>query len=202
MTRIGRGLAALGASFFMATAAHASPTAVGEGAFSSSAIDSNVADSVAITNQLPGITASGGLFGDEQNSGRVPGGGALVTGNFAVDCSVCPPIAIDFSSSIIRFGLVIVTAPEDDTTLSLFRGGSNIGQLTYVTDLTGRFIGIEDLSGFDRVVISPEGSSSGAFVADLFRFDPAATGVPLPGTLALLVSAVVGVGGVRAWRRR
>src|SRR5262249_61898957 len=66
----------------------------------------------------------------------------------------CPDITIDFASSITRFGLVISNAELDDLTLIVFNGGSSLGSLTYTTGVTGVFVGIEDLNGFNRVTIT------------------------------------------------
>src|SRR5262249_17992118 len=159
MTGIVRGLAVFGVVLLAAPTAHAAPTAVGVGAFASAPIDSTVADGVLITTQLPGMTVSGGLFGNSTAAivGFLGAGGPEVTTNFAgglppaCPSPACPDITIDFASSITRFGLVISNAELDDLTLIVFNGGSSLGSLTYTTGVTGVFVGIEDLNGFNRV---------------------------------------------------
>ena len=203
MSRILHGLGALGVALLTASMAHAVPTAVGIGAFTSTPIDSNVAAGVPITTQLAGMTVSGLEGADNLFLGF---GGPLVTVS-AID-PVSPDSQLsgifDFPSPIVRFGLVIA-AGDDTTTLQLFRGGSFIGAVVYDTgfQFEGTFIGIEELGGFDRVLIPVLTPGPHGYIADLFRFDvQQTTGVPEPATFVLLVSAVAGVGVARAWRRR
>jgi hypothetical protein len=48
--------------------------------------------------------------------------------------------------SVVRFGLVIATNSSDDITLTPFSGASNLGSVNYVTNTSGDFIGIEELT--------------------------------------------------------
>lgn len=199
MVRIAGGLLVLlGGLLPLAIPVHAAPTALGVGAFSGAPIDSNVADAVQITTQLPAMTVSGGLFGNAAGSPFIPGGGALVTANFIDGLTCCFDITIDFSSPVVRFGMMVATNPEDDLTLTLLRGGVHIGSVDYTIDNATIFAGIQDLSGFDRVVIGANGSAAfHAFVADLFRFDRQATAVPAPAALVLLVATAIGSGALK-----
>jgi hypothetical protein len=205
MTRILHGLGALGVALLTSSMAHAVPTAVGVGAFTSAPIDSNVAADVAITTQLTGMTVSG-LVGFNNNNNLFGFGGPLVTGagQDPVDPESGLSGFLDFPAPIVRFGLVIDAT--DDTSLQLFRGGSFIGAVVYDTagfQLESTFIGIEELGGFDRVVIPVLTPGPHGYVADLFRFDvQQTTVVPEPATFVLLVSAVAGFGVARASRRR
>jgi hypothetical protein len=101
-----------------------------------------------------------------------------------------PSASADFSSLMTRVGFYITTNPDDNVTVSAFRGGSLVGSESFDTGGAGNggsFAGIEFLSGFDRIVIDAARNINGAFAIDDFRFEA----VPEPASLALLGSGLL-----------
>lgn len=200
-----------------APSASAVPMAVGPGAFSPSdtlITFDTIANDVEITSQfaglgltVSGVTAAGRLFGetDPFSLSLFPSPGAAVAANFAnfvVDGCGCGDTILDFSTTITRAGFDIATNPVDDLILTAFRLIGSVfvltGSVLYVTDDSASFAGIEDLAGFDRLVIDVTGPgpsiSLPAYVINDLRFP---TSVPEPMSSALFGLALAGMGLAR-----
>lgn len=113
---------------------------------------------------------------------------------------MCPPgndITVAFSNPQTRFGFFAVTNADDDLTLTLFSGATNLGSLSYDTSLSELFVGIAESTGFDRVVLRATGAAIHVFAADGYRFDGLPPPVPEPAAIGLLGMGLLGVGWVR-----
>ncbi|MDQ1833281.1 PEP-CTERM sorting domain-containing protein [Massilia scottii] len=115
--------------------------------------------------------------------------------------------SILFSSVITRLGADVSTNPEDDTFVDAYLGNTLVGSAFFDTGgdgLGGSFIGIEFLSGFDRVVLRTLPVVNGALALDNLRFENVVppSPVPEPGSLTLTLAGTALLGLVLARRRR
>jgi hypothetical protein len=182
----------------------ATPMSVGASAFSPSAtlIDFQIPDDVPITTQFAslGVTFGPGLVGAATTA--IGGAGNLGASNFtAPSACPCDPIVVDFAQPMARVGMLFLTNNNDDTDILVFRASGSgfvqTGSFPFVTQVNEIFIGIEDtMTGIDRIEIDVTNNVNGAFIMDLFRFEPLVT--PEPGTAALLTAG----GLAAAWTRR
>ncbi|CUI09028.1 PEP-CTERM sorting domain-containing protein [Massilia antarctica] len=108
--------------------------------------------------------------------------------------------SILFSSVMTRLGADVSTNPEDDTFIDAYLGNTLVGSAFFDTGGDGEdgsFVGIEFLSGFDRVVFRTLPVVNGALALDNLRFEHVVppSPVPEPGSLALTLagSAVLGL---------
>jgi hypothetical protein len=183
---------------FLNLAGVSSATIVTEGNFvSPTMIDFEVSSPGFIDNYYIG---SGVQFvnvegGNSYNTGH---GYSLTGTNFS---SGYPNGEAIFSSLITRVGMDITTNDGDDTTLFAYNGTTLVGSHSFNTfgaGLNGSFIGIEFLSGFDKLVIDTSETINGAFAIDNLRFESIAS-VPEPATMFLLG---IGIAGLVAARRK
>jgi len=175
----------------MAGAAGAVPIQVGVSAFSGAPqVDFNGLPAGPLTNQFAGlgVTFSGGLnaFANAASNfvGSVPG-------------SV---ITISFSSTMLRTGFDITTQSADNLKVEVqaFSGSTLVttGTFTILTPgTTQSFVGFEDSSGIDGLVLTPVVGTGGAgrFLLDNLRFEP----IPEPSTALLLAGGLIALGVVR-----
>jgi hypothetical protein len=136
-------------------------------------------------------TAPNGPFGDFYSALGVSfvqlGGGPVTyntgTGNGAskAACNFVPftppprPASeILFDSAIDRAGFYITADNNSTTTVTAYKGGSQVGSEAYATGgqgVGGSFIGVEFSSSFDRLVISIQSGIGGQFCIDDLRFE-------------------------------
>ncbi|NHZ80861.1 PEP-CTERM sorting domain-containing protein [Massilia sp. CCM 8695] len=114
--------------------------------------------------------------------------------------------SILFSSVITRLGADASTNPEDDTFIDAYLGNTLVGSAFFDTGGDGddgSFIGVEFLSGFDRVVFRTLPVVNGALALDNLRFENVVppTPVPEPGSLTLALAGSALLGLVLARRR-
>lgn len=105
---------------------------------------------------------------------------------------------ITFASVMTRFGADASTNPEDDTFIDAYLGNTLVGSHFFDTigdGDTGSFIGVEFLSGFDRLVFRTIPVVNGALALDNLRFENVVppSPVPEPGTLMLTGAALLGL---------
>ncbi|MDQ1924006.1 PEP-CTERM sorting domain-containing protein [Massilia pseudoviolaceinigra] len=115
--------------------------------------------------------------------------------------------SIVFSSVITRLGADASTNPEDDTFIDAYLGNTLVGSTFFDTGgdgIAGSFIGIEFLSGFDRVVFRTLPVVNGALALDNLRFENVVppSPVPEPGSLTLTLAGTAVLGLALARRRR
>ncbi|NTU43790.1 MAG: hypothetical protein HGA78_12235, partial [Nitrospirales bacterium] len=146
----------------------ASPITIGAGSFSGNekVIDFEaIAQSEEITTQYAGegVIFSGGFYGFTGSilSLFFANPGSVVTANF-VDTSVFSPVIIDFSSPVTRVGFDATTSTSDDLVIEAFSespaGFASLGSFIFDTTLfPDIFVGLQDSSGINRVLISTNG---------------------------------------------
>ena len=197
------GLGALALALGLAAPSLATPVEVGQGAFSPAAttIDFEIGDEAPITNQFAGlgVTFGGGLVGDAIS--LIAGAGNLHAANFLTPASCpCPPITIDFSTSMLRVGFFLATNDLDATDIRIFQsnggGYTETAAFFYDTGLAEIFVGFEDtMGGIDRIEIDVTDAFNGALVMDLLSFEPLPA--PEPGLALLLGMGLVALGARR-----
>jgi hypothetical protein len=87
-----------------------------------------------------------------------------------------PASELLFNPAVSRAGFYITSDNSATTTVTAYKGGSQVGSDAFATGgqgTGGSFIGVEFPSTFDRLVISVQSSLSGAFCIDDLRFGEA-----------------------------
>jgi hypothetical protein len=191
-------LIALAAVAILALAAPSQATIIGVGDFASpTIIDFEGLGGGEIGATYPGVTFSGLQGGNFYDTGT--GNGISGTGtNF--DNGFGNPLAT-FASAVTRAGFYITTNDGDDTTVYAYLGATLIGSHffdTFGSGVTGSFVGIEFLGGFDSLVIDVTSNVNGALAIDDFRYEGSA--VPEPGTLLFLGAGLAAL-SLRRFRR-
>jgi VCBS repeat-containing protein len=82
-----------------------------------------------------------------------------------------PDLDMKFATPMNRVGFELLSQPGV-TTVTLLSGGNVVATQTFNTNLNFQFIGLEDLAGFDEVVVHTA-STNDAFVIDNLRFESA-----------------------------
>jgi len=200
----------LGSILLLAGPAAAVPVAVGIGSFSGSAtlVDFNgLANKTVIANQYSGLGITFGATplyanSDPLTAAVIGGSGGFVATNFVTPLGPpCPagcygPITIDLTDPALRIGFQVYNL-DAELTVTTFAGDPLVstGSLVFTTGQKDTFVGVEDLSGIDRIVLTSKGNLLDAVVIDNVRFDP----VPEPSTGLLLAA---GLAVLTAARRR
>lgn len=194
--------------------ANASPVIIGSGAFvgPTTMIDFNtIGNEVPITNQYAGqgVNFSGPIFGmtNPGDTGLFPGGGGgVIASNWRYSLGGPPPfgpIVATFDDLQTRVGFLSEHWPQDPISVDVYRDATYLGTLNYPTN-TGigdiQFIGLEDLSGFNRIEFNLPQNVNQFHAIDDFRFEAAGLQTPEPASLALF--GAMGMGLVAAIRRR
>ena len=105
-----------------------------------------------------------------------------------------------FDSIMVQAGMDIRTHTDNDTTLSAYLGSELIGSHTFDTSSAGSFIGVQFLTGFDKIVVASNGIDPNGFLAiDNFK---GATHAPEPTTMLLFGTGLAGLAGSRIRRKK
>lgn len=116
-----------------------------------------------------------------------------------------------FSHLITMVGFLAETNRADSVTIEAFAGAASRGSLNFLNPngFTPDFLGLTDVSGFDKIVVTTANNHNGFFAMDDFRFDGSVSAVdnslpPVavaePGTLALVALGLLGIGFARQRR--
>jgi hypothetical protein len=186
----------------------ASPILIGSGAFvSPTVIDfSGIPTGQQIAGQFSGsgVTFSGALYG-MTNFGDISqfpsNGGGVIASNWIYGPGLQ---GLSFTATLgsqqQRVGFYLENFPNQTVTVELFNGLTSLGTVQYHTaSLTAEFVGVQDLTGFNRVVVTNTRNTNGFFAIDDFQFESA---VPEPGTLLLLSTGLVALVSRRRFRLR
>jgi hypothetical protein len=196
-----RSMAAAGLALSLTLSAHA--TVVGAGAFTSSAvIDFETAPEALINGFYAGLGVTMTHISGGNIYATSDAAASHVGSNFFEEPGY-PNGELQFSSLMSRVGMDITTSEPGATTIYAYRGLTLVGSEPFTTGglgFSGSFIGVEFLSGFDRIVIDTANSTNGAFAIDNLRFDQASA-VPEPEALALMLAGLSVVGLMGAKRR-
>lgn len=188
-----------------ATAAGAAPVAVGLGAFGPGS-SLTTFESIAPFTEANGLVVDGLTF--------TYGGGNLfaviaasidsanVDGQTLAFFAPAQTLTIAFDAPVLAFGtgFALIASPRLDALgIELFAGAASLGTVTFDSVLdplfAGGFAGVQNDTPFDRVVLTFNDPSAGAFAVDNLRTRRAT--IPEPALLTLL-----GLASVTAARRR
>jgi hypothetical protein len=172
---------------------------------------------LALGTEVNGLTVDGILFQYSLGNGRVAiGVGPNTTNNINQPDIVSNPgsnnsgvltMTLPVSVDTFGYGYALLGAGTilNGTMISLFNGAIPVGSLSYTAtpdpSFPGGFAGIQSTLAFNRVEVTFNSVSAGAFALDNVRRGPAVP-VPEPTTLMLLGTGVLGIIRVRARRKR
>lgn len=198
----------VGAALAAGASTHAA--VVTQAAFQSAAVI-NFNDGNVVNQQIGAKYAAQGLANSTLCGGIIastgPAAASETLSNFFGQCGPNQPFGpgeLSFTTTVVRVGFDITTNPLDDTTVTAYLGNTLVGSETFDTfgqGNGGSFAGIEFLSGFDRIVILADDTTTGAFSIDNLRFDALVQAVPEPGSLALM-GLGLGLVGIAAMHKR
>jgi hypothetical protein len=182
----------------------ASVIAVGPGAFPAGST------LITLTGLPDGTEVNGLSVGGSTFSYNLGNGNVVIDGGPGVTNNVSPPnvVSVGNNSGILTLTLldffdtfgygyaILDTIPVSAaTTINLFSGATNVGSLSYngVPDPTfaGGFAGIQSTIPFNRIAITFNSVAAPAFALDNIRL--AATAVPEPSTILLMLSGAAGL---------
>lgn len=169
----------------------ATPTQIGT--FSTGTVitfDEIVGNNLVTTQYSPqGVIFSGAIYG-MKGSGDLacfPNPGSSLAGNY-VSGLMGTSFTATLSNTYTKVGFWSETNPTDNVTVELFYNATSRGSFTFVNTngLTADFLGLQELAGFNRVMISVAGANNRFLAINDFRFDGMQSSVPEPGTWMLL----------------
>jgi hypothetical protein len=195
------------------TVAIAAPTLITLGDFSASdtlVTFNSLANEELITTQFTGqgVTFSGSLYGMTA-SGDTPqfpsNGGGVIASNWLYSQSRYAGLSFtaNFTTEITRVGFYLENWPVQTARVELFDGANSLGFINYNTaSLTAQFLGIQETSGFNRMIFTNNTEDNGFFAIDDLRYNAGnIVTTPEPTTMLLLGFGLAGLAGVRRFKK-